>query len=105
MQIWVGWIESRADRYYCSTDHLVIDQLKHLEFLKKWYLHELSLVQKKANENFENNENLFFTFKFALDKRDRVRLKQDLKNTLSNWVDKNSSDVGEQVTSLTIGLQ
>jgi hypothetical protein len=100
-----GWIACEDGRYRTLDGHLIIDELRSVDFLRGWYTDELGLAAQDARERFQDATKLFVTSKLSVREADLQSLVLDLRETMSAWIERNMAAEGEKVVSFSLALR
>lgn len=94
----------QGDRFLATERHLSFAHLKAGEAFQTYYLSRLKLALKKATQDFESKDELFWEATMSLNTRDLNRLKEDLRQLLSRYAEEAESAGGESLRSITVGF-
>jgi uncharacterized protein (TIGR02147 family) len=99
----IRWDKS-TDRFFPSTLHYVFNEMGKDKFFKRSFLRTSKRVSEAAERTFENDDRLFFSSVFSVDRAKLPEFKIQLRELLLSFVDSVEDDQGTTVAELAVGL-
>lgn len=96
----IGLVSSRGRLFFPQLDHAKSKGLGSKSFFKNYFLRSLEEAHKKARQEMDSNQDLFFSSHLLIKTEKVAELKKALRELLFEFVDENLEPEGDQVKNL-----
>jgi uncharacterized protein (TIGR02147 family) len=87
-----------------QSEHLIIESMGKDLFFKSWFLDSLDVAKKNALIHFDSDKHLFLNSVFLVRPEDLVRLRKELRDLITQYVDQNEDSFGEHLARLSVSF-
>ncbi len=99
-----GLVRKNRNQYFALSNHLDLPNLNSNQIFRDYFFHMLDQSKMKAELDFSGKRNLHFSSSFSISSSEIGKLREDLRSTLSSYVDAAENAKGDEVVSLVCSL-
>ncbi|MGE3263401.1 MAG: TIGR02147 family protein [Bacteriovoracia bacterium] len=96
----IGLAREDRNRFFALSNHVAFESMKQNGDFQKIYVERLKAAIRKAETQFESNQNLFLESTFSISKESMPQFKAELRELLGRFVEEREVPEGTSVASL-----
>lgn len=87
-----------------QSEHLILEELGGDTLFQSWFINSLEVAKKTAEMSFKSDDHLFMNSVVLVQKKDLPKLKQELREVITRFMDLTEDQSGEHLARLSVAL-